>query len=125
MKVFTINEANDLLPGARLRISRLKKIHGYLREQRSAAQRAAANAVAGGGGMKDGGRYVARLLEFSEITSKFDELGIQIKDVERGLIDFPAWREGRIVLLCWQLGEGDQIEWWHDVDSGFAGRQPL
>jgi hypothetical protein len=41
------------------------------------------------------------------------------------LIDFPAMRDGRVVLLCWQLGEGEKIEWWHEVEEGFAGRQPL
>ena len=50
--------------------------------------------------------------------AKLDELGVQLKDFERGLIDFPSLRDGRVVLLCWQLGEGDELEWWHDVDAG-------
>jgi hypothetical protein len=41
------------------------------------------------------------------------------------LIDFPCLRDGRVVLLCWKADEGDSIEWWHDVEAGFAGRQPL
>ena len=49
----------------------------------------------------------------------------ELKDYGRGLIDFPSLREGRVVLLCWQMGEGDQLEWWHEVEAGFAGRQPL
>lgn len=55
---------------------------------------------------------------------RFQELGIQLKDVERGLVDFPAWREDREVFLCWHLGE-DEVRYWHDLDSGFAGREPL
>ena len=51
-------------------------------------------------------------------------LGAQVKDLDTGLIDFPALREGEIVLLCWQLGE-DEIRYWHRADDGFAGRRPL
>jgi hypothetical protein len=51
-------------------------------------------------------------------------LGVQVKDLERGLVDFPALREGEEVLLCWQLGE-DEVGYWHGADDGFAGRQPL
>ena len=50
---------------------------------------------------------------------------MQLKDFTRGLVDFPSLRDGRVVLLCWQLDEGDTVEWWHDVDAGFAGRTPL
>jgi len=50
--------------------------------------------------------------------------GAEVKDLDTGLIDFPALRHGETVLLCWQLGE-DEIEWWHTVDDGFAGRRPL
>ena len=52
------------------------------------------------------------------------ELGVILKDLEVGLVDFPAHRNGREVYLCWRLGE-DHIGWWHEIDSGFAGRQPL
>ncbi len=52
------------------------------------------------------------------------ELGVIVKDLEAGLVDFPALRGGREIYLCWRLGE-DHIGWWHEVDSGFAGRQPL
>ena len=58
-------------------------------------------------------------------ASEIDEFGIQLKDYDRGLIDFPAMRDGRIVLLCWQIEDGDKILWWHDIETGFAGRQPL
>ena len=50
--------------------------------------------------------------------------GILLKDPDRGLVDFPVLREGREVYLCWLLGE-TTIEFWHDIDAGFAGRQPL
>ena len=63
-------------------------------------------------------RRLARLVD--EITSH----GAQVKDLDTGLIDFPALRRGETVLLCWQLGE-DEIAWWHDVEDGFEGRRPL
>jgi hypothetical protein len=64
------------------------------------------------------GRRLARLVD--EITSH----GAQVKDLDTGLIDFPALRDGETVLLCWQLGE-DEIAWWHRVEDGFEGRRPL
>jgi hypothetical protein len=64
------------------------------------------------------GRRLARLVD--EITSH----GAQVKDLDTGLIDFPALRRGETVLLCWQLGE-DEIAWWHRVEDGFEGRRPL
>jgi hypothetical protein len=63
-------------------------------------------------------RRLARLVD--EIT----EHGAQVKDLDSGLVDFPALRHGETVLLCWQLGE-DEIAWWHREDDGFAGRRPL
>jgi len=63
-------------------------------------------------------RRLARLVD--EITSH----GAQVKDLDSGLVDFPALHRGETVLLCWQLGE-DEIAWWHRVDDGFGGRRPL
>jgi len=63
-------------------------------------------------------RRLAQLVD--EITSH----GAQVKDLDSGLIDFPARHHGETVLLCWQLGE-DEIAWWHRVEDGFAGRRPL
>lgn len=52
------------------------------------------------------------------------ENGVIIKDLDMGLLDFPALREGREVYLCWRLGE-ERVGWWHEVDAGLSGRQPL
>jgi hypothetical protein len=125
MKLFSLEEANALLPTVRAILVSIKRTHGRLLSYREAAKHAAEGAELGGGGMPGGERYVALLAEFSSLTSQLETLGVQLKDYSRGLIDFPTLREGRIVLLCWQLGEGEQVEWWHDVDAGFAGRQPL
>lgn len=59
-----------------------------------------------------------------ERLGELTELGIELKDPSTGLIDFRSQRDGRIVYLCWRLGE-PRIDWWHDLEAGFAGRQPL
>ena len=57
-------------------------------------------------------------------VARIDELGITLREIETGLVDFPALVSGRQVWLCWRLGEGD-VEWWHELSDGFGGRKPL
>src|SRR5687768_7949980 len=64
--------------------------------------------------------YVRKLADCRDLLQKFAEREIQIKDLERGLIDFPAFIGGKEVFLCWEKGE-DDIEFWHDLDTGFGG----
>lgn len=125
MKLFTVEEANETLSIIRPTLEKIKARHDAIDVLREAAREAAKASENGGGGMEGGSRYVHLLYEIGKLTLEIDALGVQLKDYARGLIDFPAWRDGRVVLLCWQLGEGDRIEWWHDVEAGFAGRQPL
>ena len=75
--------------------------------------------------MEGGTEYVNTLYEIGKYTTEIHDLGVEIKDPTRGLIDFPSMRSDRVVLLCWQIGDGDQIEWWHETEAGFAGRQKL
>lgn len=124
MKIFSIEEANALLPTARRIVEAARREHARLIVSQEAAKAAAACSQFGGG-MPGGGRYVEALVGLAEHSGKLETLGVQMKDYSRGLIDFPSMREGRVVLLCWQLGEGDTIEWWHDLETGFAGRRPL
>lgn len=125
MKLFSIEEANALIPEVRRILLRIQRSHRRLLSFQESARHAAEGAEQGGGGMPDGPQYVSLLLELLSSAGELETLGIQLKDQARGLIDFPSLRDGRVVLLCWHLGEGDQIEWWHDVEAGFAGRQPL
>ena len=125
MKIFSVEEANALLPTVRRIVESIQRQHKRLLSFQTAARYAAEGAEQGGGGMPEGSAYVRLRVELAESTGELEALGVQLKDYERGLIDFPSLRDGRVVLLCWQLGEGDQVEWWHDVDAGFAGRQPL
>ena len=124
MKLFTVEEANDLLPVIRPKLERIKAQYSIIAAFRDSAK-TAATAADSGGGMQGGSVYVKCLYEIGKLTTEFHEIGIQLKDYSRGLIDFPSMRDSRVVLLCWQLGEIEQIQWWHEVEDGFAGRQPL
>lgn len=125
MKLFTIQEANALLPSVKSILEKIQRAHRAVTRYRDEARKAADAAEQGGGGIADGVAYAGVLTELTSQMSELEALGVQLKDFERGLIDFPSLRDGRVVLLCWQMGEGDELEWWHDVDAGFAGRTPL
>jgi hypothetical protein len=125
MKLFTVEEANSLLGNVRPIVKKIQRAHRRLSTFQRAAKYAAEGAEHGGGGMAHGERYAQVLLDLSVGVGELESLGIQLKDYNHGLIDFPSMRDGRVVLLCWKADEGDNIEWWHDVEAGFAGRQPL
>ena len=125
MKLFTVDEANALLPSVRGIVRRIRRAYRRVSAGQEQAKQAAEGAAGGGGGMVGGSDYVEALTELAAAAGELEALGVQLKDFERGLIDFPAMRDGRVILLCWQLGEGDELEWWHDLEAGFAGRQPL
>jgi hypothetical protein len=123
MKLFTVEEANALLPQLRRLWADIGQQRDVIRrlapESKRASERAREN-----GGSSAGIRYLAALQQIDERLQQIIALGIEIKDFERGLCDFPHLRDGRLVFLCWQQGE-DRIQWWHELESGFAGRQPL
>ena len=125
MKLFTVEEANSLLPTVRGIVRRIQRAYARVEAAQEQARLAAAGAAQGGGGMEGGGGYVMALTDLAAAGGELEALGVQLKDYGRGLIDFPTMRDGRVVLLCWQLGEGDRISWWHDLEAGFAGRQRL
>ena len=125
MKIFTVQEANALLPEVRKIVGEISRAHRKLSRYREDAGKASEAAERGGGGFTNGVAYASVLIGLTDQLAKLDLMGVQLKDFERGLVDFPSLRDGRVVLLCWQLGEGDELEWWHDVDAGFAGRAPL
>lgn len=125
MKIFTVQEANALLPDVRIILAKIQRAHREITRYRDEAKKASEAAEKGGGGIAEGVAYASVLTELTVQLAELEGLGVQLKDFERGLVDFPSLRDGRVVLLCWQLGEGDELKWWHDVDAGFAGRTPL
>ena len=68
--------------------------------------------------------WVRTMAEMREVFMEFHQREIQIKDLERGLVDFPAFVAGKEVFLCWEQDE-DDVEFWHELDTGYAGREPL
>jgi hypothetical protein len=78
----------------------------------------------GNGGGADGTVFAEAALRFTAGLAQIDRWGVIVRDLDTGICDFPALREGREVYLCWRVGE-DRIAWWHETDAGFAGRTPL
>lgn len=76
------------------------------------------------GGLRKPGPALEASLKIQDMATQIKSYDVLIKDVQNGLIDFPSKREGRIVLLCWRYGEAE-VAYWHEIDTGFAGRQPL
>ena len=119
---YTRDEARALLPEIRQWLQRLSEARRRLAE---GDQRVSALLS---GGNDAGGETVNRLAralgEIKQILAEFQRREIQVKDIERGLIDFPAIIGGNEVFLCWEQDEED-IEFWHDLESGYAGRERL
>ena len=80
--------------------------------------------VDGGMGGEAGRQVGEAFLVVRGLLGTLEEAGIVVRDIDRGLIDFPAIRDGEEVYLCWELGE-DAVEYWHDLESGYRGRQEL
>jgi hypothetical protein len=129
-RYFTTEEANALLEQVRPAAERLVRHRQAFVE--AAAKRAQLTThVAGNGGDLDPGEVRADAermeLEAEAVAAALEELtslGVLVKDLDRGLVDFPALRRGEEVLLCWQVGE-DEVAFWHGLEEGFAGRKPL
>jgi len=124
MRLFTIEEANALLPEIKRLFAHIDRSRKTLQRLEPEVRLASQRASEGGGGTVYGTQYAKALTDFVSRVQEILSHGVEIKDFDRGLCDFPHLREGKVVYLCWQRGEGE-IEWWHDVDAGFAGRQPL
>ena len=130
MRHFTVDEANDALQLVRPLAEELVGVYRRANrvEQRAAPLRAA---VAGNGSvgmrerLQDHERVAAAAgSRMRALVEEIEALGAEVKDLELGLVDFPAEREGETVLLCWRVGE-EEIGYWHGLEEGFAGRRPL
>ncbi|MCU0238224.1 MAG: DUF2203 domain-containing protein [Pyrinomonadaceae bacterium] len=124
MKLFTIEEANLLLQTVQPKLIELQNLYKKIVEFKPFSKTVSAISTLNSGTI-GGSIYVKQIIRLSEITNELNNLGVQIKDFSIGLIDFPCLRENRIILLCWKIGEGNEIEWWHEIEDGFKGRQRL
>jgi hypothetical protein len=119
---YTREEANALLPRVEPLLARLREAKDRLTD--AEAHEALAEAAPGNGGGEHGTQVGEGFLEVRRLLGGLQAAGIVVRDVDRGLIDFPSIQQGREVFLCWQFGE-QSIDYWHDLDAGFGGRTPF
>ena len=122
-RLFSLSEATALIPHLVTHLTKAKEGKAVLLHTRDEIKKASANAPYDGGS-PEGPRYIKALEEIYESLNGIHEMGVIVKDLETGLCDFPCLLEGRVVYLCWKLGE-DTIGWWHEIEDGYNGRQSL
>jgi hypothetical protein len=127
-RLFTLDEALALLPTVRQLVIEIRDAKAELDRVTAEVERLLG--LSGGNGHLAADLEAARkqvtaaAARLESLMADLDSTGAQLKGIDEGLIDFPSEREGRVVNLCWRLGE-DTIAWWHELDAGFPGRQPL
>jgi hypothetical protein len=119
---FTRAEANALLPQLTAMLDRLREAKDELTD--TEAHEALSEAAPANGGGDEGKQVGVAFLEVRRLLETIEQSGIVLRDIDRGLVDFPAVLDGREVYLCWELGE-DEVAFWHDLETGFGGREPL
>ena len=127
---FTPDEANALLPTVGPLVERMVEAKRSLDDAQAAADDVSARISGNGGGLPPAqlaavhDEVARRATELGKALEEIQALGVIVKDLDTGLVDFPSIRDGQEVLLCWHLGE-DEVAFWHGYDDGFAGRQPI
>jgi hypothetical protein len=131
MKTFTLDEAQSLLPVLESLLKRAMESKAAAEDVQNELTDLARRIYVSGGMFVDVGKVAARRQVLDdhakrarETVQEIDEIGVQVKDLDNGLLDFPCRLEDDVVLLCWKSGEST-IEHWHTMESGFRGRQPI
>jgi hypothetical protein len=122
-RLFTLAEANHLIPQLNTRLTSVRQAKAVLVRTKEDIRKASAQAEYGGGSAV-GPLYISSLQQISANLQAIQELGVLVKDLDLGLCDFPHLRDGRVVFLCWKLGE-QEIRWWHETTTGYKDRYPL
>jgi hypothetical protein len=120
---FTLREANLLVPQLKDSLELIHKQQERVIEEYPIVKEIAEGKVSDIG-FPDSIEYLQRTNSISQEIRKISQSGILIKDLKRGLVDFPHLSEGKEVFLCWELGE-EEILFWHEIEAGYAGRQSL
>ena len=129
-RLFTLAEAEEMLPRVVPLLEAIRDARQTMAKSEAALDRMLGPTRSNGHGIPrerveaERAATMRAMADLRARAAELDELGIELKDPDTGLIDFRARRQGRIVYLCWRLGESG-IAWWHELDAGFAGRQPL
>lgn len=119
-KVYSVEEANELLPHVAPALVELRAKF----EEAATIRVAVARAAATNGGSPDREQWSKTLARVTELIERLQRWSIELRDISSGLIDFPAIVEGEEAWLCWRLGE-PEIGYWHPKDTGFGSRRPL
>ena len=122
-RYFTVAEANALLPQVNQVVEDMLDARQHIVQAQADLWPILEKAI-GNGGSKKAGELLSEFSRVERGARALSEMGCILKDINTGLVDFPTIRNGREVFLCWQHGELE-ISFWHDLDAGFAGRQPL
>lgn len=122
-RYFTLEEANAVVEHIRPLITQILEIRQDILNRRPEVWPALAR-MAGNGGNKAASEVEWDFSRLETLIRQVLETGAVVKDINTGLVDFLSLREGEEIYLCWQNGE-DQIRFWHGLDAGFAGRQPI
>jgi hypothetical protein len=119
---FTREEANALLPQLTALLTQLREAKDELTD--TEAHEALSEAAPANGGGEQGRQVGVAFLEVRRMLETVERAGIVLRDIDRGLVDFPALLEDREIYLCWELGE-DEVGYWHEIEGGYGGREPL
>ncbi len=122
-RYFTIEEANETLVTLRPVVEKILELRQSILERQPEIWPALQKAV-GNGGSQAASQAAMEFAILDAMIRQIQAEGVLLKDLNQGLLDFPALRDGREVYLCWQFNE-DSVQFWHDMDAGFAGRQAL
>ena len=120
---FTLEEANKLVPEFSRYFEEIFQLHEILKPERRQKEQLT-QGLSRNGGWNKSAEYLENSFKVSKLLDKILKTGAVVKDLQRGLIDFPHLSEGKEIYLCWEMGE-KEIKFWHDLESGYSGRQPL
>ncbi|GAB4566579.1 MAG: hypothetical protein Kow0047_18020 [Anaerolineae bacterium] len=123
VRYFTLEEANAALPRLRALIEEIWQAREVILAARPELE-PVVRQLGNNGGSRKAGEMVAEFDRIQRAVREIQDIGCLLRDLDRGLVDFLSHRAGREVYLCWQYGE-PQVLFWHDLETGFAGRQPL
>lgn len=120
---FTVEEANAALTIIRPLMDEIQLIREDVLETQPEVWPVLQKA-AGNGGSRAASLLAQNFERLDALVHQILDMGVLLKDINTGLLDFPSWRDDHEVYLCWRHGE-ERIEYWHEIDAGFAGREPL
>jgi hypothetical protein len=122
---YTLEQANAVRGWVAERVRWVRDAHARLLDLGPRAREALGSLDVNAGGSYPGPEVAQPLVELSRAVGELEAVDIVLRDLQRGLVDFPSMRDGHEVYLCWLVDDEDAIGFWHEPEAGFAGRQPL